>query len=133
MKWEKVHTVEDIFDIPRAGMADYRGHPYMFECEFDDSNDSFTEIFRLIPVESQLFNLVLERWEMWKRWRSAFDQRSTTRGTHPVLSEDRAQYLELSEQIRTSVDNRSKMQIRKRGLFHRTDAGTYEVSWIDEL
>lgn len=66
--------------------------PHIYEAEFDHSSDEYGDTFFVSPVEQNLFALVLEDWEIWLRWRSAFKRGETPHKSHPALPEDRERH-----------------------------------------
>ena len=45
--FEVVYTVPDRYDGPRRGIADYDGHPHLFESEWRDRENLDTDTFLL--------------------------------------------------------------------------------------
>ncbi|HEV8133023.1 MAG TPA: hypothetical protein VGP85_00030 [Pyrinomonadaceae bacterium] len=112
---ETVHTVNDYCDGPRVGVADFKGQPHYFECIFDEAADDWSSNFWLHSLEPETFNLVMENWSFWERWRDAFDDGKAD--GHPCLPGDQAKYqantMVLKERLR--IDRES--DIRAQGLF----------------
>jgi hypothetical protein len=90
--YETVFTVCDYYDGPRSGVANFGESPYFYKCLFDESHDSYSDSFLLIPITKEAFEAALENWQIFLRWREAFDSGKTTRETHPALPEERRQY-----------------------------------------
>src|SRR5258708_2685808 len=84
MAWDRVHTVNDYYDGPRLGIADVDGVPHIYEAEFDYSTDEFGDTYFVSPVDENLMALVLEDWEIWLRWNSAFKRGNASAETHPA-------------------------------------------------
>lgn len=103
--YERVHTVTDYCDGPRKGIADFEGRPHFYESEWDDFTDDNAVTFRLAPVETHLLELALESWNIWQRWKTAFDQGRTTLATHPALPDD----LKRSDELRQILDRELKI------------------------
>jgi len=99
MAWERVYTINEWWDGARLGVADVYGIPHVYVSPFDPSIDDYSDFYLVSPISSGLLELVLEDWEIWKRWSSAFDHRATSIETHPALQEDRSRYEELKGQI----------------------------------
>ena len=55
MSWERVHTVNDFYDGPRLGVADYLGKPHIYQSEFSEAEDDYNDRFWLMPIEQKLF------------------------------------------------------------------------------
>jgi len=60
MTWERVFTVNDYYDGPRRGVADFGGKPHIYESQFSDAEDPYTDRFLLMEIEAELFQLALE-------------------------------------------------------------------------
>ena len=93
--YDKVYTVTDYYDGPRAGVGDFNGQPHYYECIFDESL-GFTEVFLLKPIDSETFRLALEDWGIWERWNAAREEGKVGLDTHPALPEDRERHNEIS-------------------------------------
>lgn len=93
--YERVYTVIDYYDGPRKGIADYRGKPHFYECIFDESKDDYTDSFLLTPVDAQSFQLAMEDWAIWQRWKLAFHMGKIDASTHPALPNERERHTEL--------------------------------------
>jgi hypothetical protein len=122
---EAVHTVNDNWDGPVAGFADFEGKPHHYEREFDYDVDEYGDIYRLTPIADDVLPLVMEKWEIWLRWRGAFYAGHTTIETHPVLPEERPRYEELDRLVRREIDQQKSRSFRARGYFRRNG-----VEWI---
>lgn len=102
--WEPVYTENDWYDGPRLGIADYNGHPHLYESRWDKAKDywegegddeNYLYHYWLSPVSPENFALALEDWAIWQRWDSAFRQEKTDQSTHPALPEDRTRHIQL--------------------------------------
>ena len=69
---EIVHAVWDFYDSPRTGVADYRGQPHYFSCQWDSAADDYSHTYALSPIDSGTFDLVMEQWAIWRKWEFAF-------------------------------------------------------------
>jgi hypothetical protein len=101
-RYEKVHTVSDYWDGPRAGVADFGGTPHAYQSLFDDERDDYSDVWLLRPIDGDTFQLVMEDWDIWLRWLDAFHAGRTSQDTHPALPEDRPRH----EQIKASLSDR---------------------------
>lgn len=45
-EFERVHTMEDYYDGPRRGIANFRGAPHLYESERDSGG--YSEVFRCL-------------------------------------------------------------------------------------
>ena len=111
MKPDRVLTVNDYYDGPRLGVAELDGLPHVYESEFDHNADEYRNTYFLSPIAPDLLALVLEGWEIWLRWESAYKRGITTLETHPALPEDRARHDELKrvigDRLKTDPANRN--------------------------
>src|SRR5215475_12954476 len=92
LEHETVFTVTDYWDGPRVGVANFKEEPHYFQCIFDESADDWTSRFWLHPIDHATFQLVLEAWQIWERWRDAFHAHKVGDETHPCLPEDRERH-----------------------------------------
>jgi hypothetical protein len=103
-EWETVYTVNDYFDGPRGGVADYLGKPHVYKCDWNDAADDWSELFSLSPIGSATFRLVQEDWQIWRRWKSAFDRGQLAEGDqHPALAIDRTRHEEIRAVLTTAL------------------------------
>lgn len=93
--FEIVHTISDWYDGARAGVADLRGEPHYFQNEWLESEQYWSDIYFLTPLDVEMFELAKEDWEIWLRWEKAFNEGRTTHDTHPTLPEDRQRHREV--------------------------------------
>jgi hypothetical protein len=97
--WERVYTVHDYYDGPRAGFADFDGVPHAYLSTWSNALDDWEPHYRLWPVDAETFALALEDWAIWERWEDAFYAGETPDTTHPALPPDRARHDELEPVI----------------------------------
>ena len=93
--------------------SDYCGHPYYFECRWDEGSADYAGTFSLSPVDDETLRLALEQWAVWRTWELAFHSGKALEESHPGLGaiDTRYQRLELliderlahSKPIRTIV------------------------------
>ena len=93
--YEYVFTVTDYYDGPRKGIANYRGQPHFYEGVFDEAKGDYLELFRLTPLDTEIFQLAMEDWDIWQRWETAFRTGKTDRDTHPALPHEAKRHAEL--------------------------------------
>jgi hypothetical protein len=72
MAFERVYSVWDYYDGPRSGIADYSGRPHYFLSEWNDIGENYTEIFIVVPIDSETLTLMLEMEQIWREWEAAF-------------------------------------------------------------
>ena len=118
---EEVHLVNDYWDGPREGVADYGGTPHYFRAIFDEKKDEWSDVFILSPLDLNTYNLVMEQHQIWQRWQKAFDSGAVTIDSHPALPEDTNRSKELAEIIERKTAINSNTAIRLKGSFEADD------------
>lgn len=109
MGLEKVHTVNNFWDHPICGFADFNGVPHVYQEEWstpdEDSDDCPEQLgtYQLSPADPEEFAHALESWAIWLRWETAFHRGETTTATHPALPEDRARRDELDKLLEGKI------------------------------
>jgi hypothetical protein len=129
--WERVYTVNDYHDRPRFGVANLGGKPHVYQAEFSDQLDDYTESFWLREINEHLLTLVLEDWAIWLRWKKAHQQGRATIESHPALPQDRARHAEISSLIGDQLTARPDNSVVKLASFRRKALNDLEVMWID--
>ena len=124
---DKVYTVEDYYDGPREGFADFEGRPHHYRCVFDA--DDWTNTFRLTPVSEEVLKYALENWQTWLRWKAAFDSGKTDTSTHPALPEDRSRYLQVKDLVEQALANDAGSSFLALGNFEVTQERSFTVTW----
>jgi hypothetical protein len=115
--YELVFTVQDYCDGPRRGIANYHGEPYVFDCIFDEDGDSYSDSYILTPISRDALRVALEAWDIFKRWRMAFDSGRTNRETHPALPEDKTRYERAMSILNEELNNNKSSATKLRGEF----------------
>jgi hypothetical protein len=123
---EAVYTVDDYYDGPLAGFADFGGKPHHYRRQFDHAADEYSDIFRLTPIADDVLPFVKEQWDLWLKWQTAFHAKETTIETHPALPQDRQRYEELKQAVGREVAANESRAVRARGKFHPTGD---QVDW----
>ena len=95
MKYERVYTIIDWYDGPRLGVADYNGIPHVYKSAWDDKEDDWADYYYLKPIDKNSLSLILEEWEIWQKWDSAFKEGKVKSSPDHVLPEDEERYKEL--------------------------------------
>jgi hypothetical protein len=138
MTFELVCTVDDYYDGPRSGIANYCGQPHRYECQFDEAVDDWTDTFVLTPVASDTLALALEQWAIWRKWEASFQSGKVRRDSHPGLGGQDERYDELAEVLKRRLTENSAEAVRAKGRFRvrpcqkDTPAGVMrelEVEW----
>ncbi len=83
--FETVHTVEDYYDGPRAGIANHAGQPHYYRSIYLDLPDwnPDEDRFELSPVSPEVVAAALEAAEIFNRWNN-----SKPRTTGLVIPDD---------------------------------------------
>ena len=131
---ERIYAITYFHDRPREGIANYRGEPHLFECEFSEELDDYSNRYWLAPISQALADLAAERSEIFHRWRAAFD-----RGEVPneswVLPPDRPRYAELDAQLEGKLALNREHAFVKVGQFSMKGYPILldipEVAWSD--
>jgi hypothetical protein len=118
---EIVHLVIDYWDGPRQGVADYRGNPHYFRALFDEKRDEWSDVFILIPLDSDTYNLLTEQNRIWRRWQNAYESGAATVDSHPALPEDTKRSKELAEMIERKTECDPNTGIKLKGKFEPDD------------
>ena len=100
-EWEPVFTVNEYFDGPRQGFANYRGRPHAYLSEWDERADDWRTIYLVSPVSDEQLRLAVEDWDIWRRWASAHHAGSLTPDDkHPALAVDWPRHVELQPLVK---------------------------------
>jgi hypothetical protein len=128
-RFETVYTVDDYYDGPRGGVADFDGRPHYYQSLFfDEPLDSDENRFELSPISADTRDLAIEAFLLWQRWQVA-----SFAGLAPALSdedaprvlpEDRARYEQLSSALAPQLRIDPAKRLVLRGEFAgRSPAG----------
>ena len=116
-QYDIVYTITDWYDGARAGVTDLNGQPHYYECRWDPTTGGWSEVYLLNPIDEDTFRLALEDWEIWRRWRSAYDDGRTTLDTHPALLEDRTRHDQIAELLIDRLVISESGLVRAKGEF----------------
>jgi hypothetical protein len=100
--FERVYTVMDYWDTPRAGFADFDGSPHAYRSIFRDDLDDYDPEYRLWPVRVDDLALALEDWAIFERWQKAYYAGENP--AWPALPADRARHAEIAPVIERVLD-----------------------------
>ena len=117
MVFELVYTVDNFYDGPRSGIADYRGKPHRYDCQFDEDSDDWTDTFVLTPIARDTFELALEKWAIWRKWETAYHEGRVPHSSHPGHGGQDRRYDELSEILKRRLTEKSAEAVRAKGCF----------------
>ncbi len=137
MTFERVYTMTDYYDGPRAGIASFAGTPHAYACPFEHWLPGLGDLYELRPVDPTTFRLALEDWEIWLRWEAARAAGEIPLEPHGVLPEDRARADELDGVLASRLDALPP-PFRARGVFRtrlhddHLDRSDLEVEWTRE-
>lgn len=93
--FDTVYTMTDWYDGPRFGVADFRGKPHLYESCWNNIETDAEDVFLLSEISTENLRFAIEDWEIWQRWRLAFERGEATPVTHPCLPADRDRHQEL--------------------------------------
>lgn len=132
MGWERIYTIEQYWDGPILGVANFEGRPHVFECLFDDKRDEWSERYALSPIDEELLGLILEKQKIWRRWQKAFQEKQTPISTHPALPPDKEQHAAILEKTGNRLTGRTEKSVIMRARFQRIEPSieTGEVEWL---
>lgn len=138
--FEEVFTVTDYYDGPRQGIANFKGKPHFYDCIFDEVRNDYSERYRLTAIPTHIFDLAMEDWAIWERWRTAFDAGQTTKESHPALPQERTRYEEIRGVLDSVLKTDELTSVVQIGLFEpiqtpalsRGAMVDMQVRWTDE-
>lgn len=126
--YERVYTVNEYYDGPRLGVADFHGIPHIYKSRYADFSGGHNT-FQLMPINQDAFRLVLENWAIWRRWQAAFNEGRTTIETHPALPEDRARNAELTVAVETALTTIDSSSVEACCHFVEDEGEEWWVHW----
>lgn len=83
MTYERVHTIWDLYDGIRTGVADMNGAPHHFASQYDESADDYSGNFKLYPVDAQFMQRAMREWAIYRAWERQFHSGEAELRTHP--------------------------------------------------
>ncbi len=138
--FERVYTVWNYFDGPREGIADYRGQPHHYLCEWNNERDDYGDAFTLCRVDSETMDLALEEWKIWRTWETAFHAGTVPHATHPGFGGQDARYDWLKATVTARLAAIPRLSPAVRATFRAAGGATtsppgelrtLEVEWED--
>jgi hypothetical protein len=66
--FEFVYLIDDWWDGPKSGMADFKGIPHYFERIFDEKKDDWSENYRIRKITEEEQSLLIERTQLFQEW-----------------------------------------------------------------
>ena len=127
-QWETVHTINDWYDGPRLGIADYNGEPHLYESRWDSqkqewegqgNDEDYVYHYWLSPTSPETFELAVEDWAIWERWEAAFHRGETDQSTHPALPADRSRHDQLKPLLEDALKPGQSGAFVRIGKFER--------------
>ncbi|MDB4906254.1 MAG: hypothetical protein JWO05_1038 [Gemmatimonadetes bacterium] len=117
--FEKVYTVTDFYDGPRAGIADLDGAPHAYMSMYPSASESEENdnLYDLSPITPEVLALALEDWAIWLRWSQAYDAGITTLETHPALPQDSERHAQLMATLEKALAIDPERRREARGEF----------------
>lgn len=134
--YEAVYVVEDWYDGPRSGYADYRQKPHFYRSlHLDGDNykhyNPDEDRFELTPVSVQVVEWAVASYQLWVKWDEAYrtgtlpeDAGDDTR----ILPEDRVDDQKLRALIEQSINTQAGTKFIVRGKF---EPGCRRVHWYE--
>ncbi len=134
MAREKVHTVEDYYDGPRSGTADFQGVSHYFSCPFDEAIDDYADYFLLYPASPEFMRNTLRRSEIFMAWNDMFHRGLETIETHPAHGGVNAEYDEITHWLEGQCKSFPVAPLKRKAIFHvRAAQGGHLVGVVREL
>lgn len=138
MNWDRVLTIQDYHDgRPINGVAEVQGVPHIFELEFDENADEFSDTYLVSVIDQDLLNLVLEGWEIWLSWLNSYNRNIVSIHTHPALLDysERHREIKLAISGRLQVDRDKAVRLKAyfRNIHPNGISKDAEVLWISNL
>jgi len=65
MKNDIVWTINDWFDGPKIGVAEFDNLKCIYERIFDENTDEYTNNYYLTPITEKQFVMVMKDWDIW--------------------------------------------------------------------
>ena len=129
--FEQVYTIDDWYDGPRGGAADYGGVPHVYRSLYLDGDqwNPDEDRFELTPISAEVLSWIIEADELNRRWQDA--ERAGTapscqHGESRVLPGDRNHYLELEVKIAGALERHPGPRVAVHGEFQ---PGGDRVRW----
>lgn len=103
--FERVYTVNEFWDGPRAGFTEFNGAPHVYRSLYRDDLGNWDpdDRFLLRRITPEVLALALEDWEIWLRWSDAFKRGEVTIDTHPAIPADAARHREINPVVKQAL------------------------------
>ena len=132
--YETVHIVEDWYDGPRNGYADYEQQPHFYRSLHLDGDNyehyNYDEDrFEMTPVSAQVLEWAIASHQLWVKWDEAHRTGTLPEGADVrILPEDRVHYQKLCDRIKQHLDVCPEASFIVRGKF---ELGCRRVQWYE--
>ena len=134
--YETVYVVEDWYDGPRSGFANYQQQPHFYrslflDIEINSDYDPDENRFELTPVSEQVVEWAVASHYLWLKWNEAYRAGTIAQEANDeirILPEDRVRYQELCEMIEQHRNEQVASKFIVRGKF---EIGSRRVQWYD--
>ncbi|MDF0495324.1 hypothetical protein [Bradyrhizobium yuanmingense] len=100
-QYEQVHTIWDLYDGVRTGIADLNGAPHYFACLYDEGVDDYSDNFKLYPVSPAFMQRAMRNWAIYRAWERRFCSGKADLTTHPGHGGINVEY----DQLKTWLDD----------------------------
>lgn len=131
--YEIVYVVEEWYDGPRSGYADYKQKPYFYrsiflDIENDDDYNPNEDRFEMTPVSEQVVEWAVAKHGLWLRWNAVYRTGALSQEVDDVriLPEDRVHYQELCVLVEQCMITQREISFIVRGKF---ELGSRRVQW----
>jgi len=81
--YEPVHMIWDLYDGIRTGVADFCHAPHYFASLYDETDEAYSDNFRLYPVDDVFMEHARRNWVMYRAWERRFHAGEVPLDTHP--------------------------------------------------
>jgi uncharacterized protein involved in tellurium resistance len=134
MKYEKVHTVNDYWDGPIEGVADFRGKPHKFKLLFDENEDDYSTDYELQKISTKEFDLILQSWSLWIKWNDKKNKTKEEFDSHPILPSDKEECEKIDAQLKKLAESNDSNKFKIKGFFNRfgSEHHDFEVKWKND-
>ncbi|MCL4854275.1 MAG: hypothetical protein KJZ78_23180 [Bryobacteraceae bacterium] len=128
--WEVVYTMDDWYDGPRGGVADFGGSPHYYRSVYLDYPqwNPDEDRFELTPLPRDAFEAAVELQVIWERWHEAHQVGTALEDPdgERVLPADRAQCVELERVLAAGREANASRAFLLHGEF---ELGCKRVRW----
>ncbi|MEN3950720.1 hypothetical protein [Iodidimonas sp. SYSU 1G8] len=124
---DRVLTIDDYFDQPLKGVAEYRGRPHYYNRQFDRETDAYLDVFILTPLDAEAFELAMAAWGIWLDWKMAFRRGEVPANSHPPHEPETSSYGQLTRDFSKYVEQNQGSSFEAKGVM---DSNTDRVRWL---